>query len=152
MLSRISTSVQPMPTGGLVALAAHLCTQDYCTAARGRILDYVSREGTTGGLTELGYLDPGDEEAAEAAFVGGLEPVHPLDAAWDDPGIWIDADSLEAAATGWLERVIRPIRGGSPDGPTADDVAEMRRATDLEEIRDDERRLADSRSPLYGFE
>jgi hypothetical protein len=116
--------VQPMLRPGLVALAAHLCTEDYCMAARGRILDYVSRQGTLGGLVEAGYLERADEEAAEAAFVAGLDEAHPLDASWDDEGVWIDCESLERATAGWLERM----------------------------TRDELRRLADSQNPPYGYE
>jgi hypothetical protein len=117
----------------LVPLAACLCVKEYSDAARDRVIDFMHEGGFVEGLRYAGLIDPEDLDDVRAA--------------------------VEEGRSKWWQRhrrvgtiVVPSISGGAPAGPTVDDVAEMRRATDLDETRDEERRLADSRSPLYGYE
>lgn len=101
----ITRTVQP----AVDALAAFLCGEGYSQHARGVILSFAAAHGTLEGLVEAGDLEPADEAAAEAAFVGGFEPLGWTDPAWDEYAydasrapVYIDRDSLLMAAGGGL--------------------------------------------------
>jgi hypothetical protein len=109
---------------GLDALVGFLIDKDYTAHAVAHILGHV---GATGCLATAEYLDREDEEAATEAFVEALPGV-PYDAeAWARPDVYLDAESILAAAG--RRRIPRGVRLVPPelepeDGPTAADLAE----------------------------
>ena len=78
---------------GLDALSLWLEDNQYSQHAREAILAHAAAHGTPSGSP---YLDAEDE--AGAAFVDGLEHVPGDSSGWDDPSVFIDADSLREAA------------------------------------------------------
>jgi hypothetical protein len=82
---------------GIDALSFWLAEQRYSTHAIGRILAHAATEGTPTGSP---YLDPEDEAGATDAFVDALAPVPCDSLAWDDPGVYLDAESIREAADG----------------------------------------------------
>jgi hypothetical protein len=80
---------------GLDALSLWLAEQRYSTHAIGRILAHAATEGTPTGSP---YLDAEDEAGAREAFVDALAPVPGDSPAWDDPAVYLDAESLREAA------------------------------------------------------
>lgn len=83
-LPRAPLLVQPAIQPGIDALAAFLAAEGYSAIATAAILDHVAEEGTLEGLVDAGELEPADLAAAEAAYVGALEPVPSTDYAWDE--------------------------------------------------------------------
>jgi hypothetical protein len=66
-------------------------SRDYSTLARWRIYDHVAVHGTLAGSA----IEPGDEAAAEAAFVDALPAVEPDSDCWDrDQCVTICCDLL----------------------------------------------------------
>jgi hypothetical protein len=80
---------------GLDVLSLWLAERGYSTQAIDRILAHAAIHGTPTGSP---YLDADDEAGATDAFVDGLEPVLGDSSGWDDPSVFIDADSLREAA------------------------------------------------------
>ena len=94
---------------GLDALSLWLAERGYSTHAIDRILADAAAHGTPTGSA---YLDPGDEAGATDAFVDGLEPVSFDSPGWDDPGVFIDVDSILEAAQG-IDDADRSIPAGA---------------------------------------
>jgi hypothetical protein len=90
--------VDPALRPGLGALYVWLMVEkNYHQHAREQVIRHVAATGTLEGAA---YLDPEDRAEAEEVFVGALEPV-PLDSpAWDDPGVYLDIESILQAARG----------------------------------------------------
>jgi hypothetical protein len=80
---------------GLDALSAFLAENQYSMHAIDRILAHAAAHGTPTGSP---YLDAEDESGATDAFVDGLDPVSGDSSGWDDPSVFLDADSLREAA------------------------------------------------------
>jgi len=87
----------------LSLLRVWLITQSYHPLAVETIVSHAAAYDTLHGLVDCQWLDASDEAEAEAVFVGGMLPVSHCSAEWEDPGIWIDLDSYEAA----IERYAR---------------------------------------------
>jgi hypothetical protein len=72
----------PADRPALLALSLRLEGLGYNQHARESIVGFAAAEGTPSHCT---YLDPADEAEAEAAFVGGLDPVPETSEEWDVP-------------------------------------------------------------------
>jgi hypothetical protein len=93
---------------GLDALSLWLAERGYSAHAIDRILAHAANGTPTGSP----YLDAEDETGASDAFVDGLEPVPGDSPGWDDPGVFIDVDSILEAAQG-LDDADRSIPAGA---------------------------------------
>jgi hypothetical protein len=94
---------------GLDVLSLWLAERGYSTQAIDRILAHAAIHGTPTGSP---YLDAEDESGAADAFADGLESVSFDSPDWDDPGVFIDVDSILEAAQG-LDDADRSIPAGA---------------------------------------
>jgi hypothetical protein len=75
-----------------------MAEKNYHEHAREQVVRHVAATGTLEGAA---YLDPEDRSEAEEVFTDALDPV-PFDSpAWDDPGVYLDVESLLEAAGGF---------------------------------------------------
>ena len=103
--SAIPIHRNPTLRPGLAALVEFLVDHHYSARAILAIEGFTAVNGTPTGCE---HLEPDDEAGATDAFTDALEPVLGDSPAWDDPGVFLDLDSL-------LEpRGTCPI--GPPDG------------------------------------
>jgi hypothetical protein len=161
---------------GLAALIGWLLDHSYSSHMIGRIEGHAAVHGTLAGS----LIEPEDEPAAEEAFISALPVVGNDSPAWDDPSVFLDAETLlaggyvhvplEALVPPELEpepfapseedeaflaaleaAAVPPVSGGAPAGPTDEDLAEA-----LETCRRADRLGAPPRDipepPVYGYE
>lgn len=110
----LSPTITPDVFPGIVNLAAMLLDRGYPLRARGKILDYVAREGT---LEGCGLLHPQHAASAEAAFVDAMTEVPASDPLWGsapgaewfgrpDDDLWTPNDAIrldDAEFNDWLQ-------------------------------------------------
>ncbi len=113
----------PQLRPGLAALIEFLMDRGYdCSPVRWAIYEHAATRGTLEGSP----IDPEDMAAAEACFVDALEPVPSDSPAWDDPAVYLDAESLLEADAG---------PDGDHDAPDADPHARFPGIATLAERR-----------------
>jgi hypothetical protein len=71
--------------------------KNYHQHAREQVIRHVVATGTLEGAA---YLDPEDRAEAEEVFTDTLAPVRFDSPAWDDPGVYLDVESLLESASG----------------------------------------------------
>lgn len=113
----------------LACLRVWLNRHNYHPHAVETIVGHAAAYGTLEGLVRAQWLDAADEAEAEGIFVTGMEPVPQVSHEWDDPGVWIDAQStIEALADARrLDERIAALADDMPRRHTLEERAEFAR-------------------------